>query len=140
MSGTLPAGYLTSAEAASRLGIPYRSLMLLVEAGVLQPYVVGTQRKPPRLWSETHLREARLVRMLQAEGFDQHALRAALDVVRAEPRAWTDEFLLIVTRRGSATLRWKDEPLRFALLPDEPCGVVVDLAQFTQEGGETHAR
>jgi excisionase family DNA binding protein len=79
---TNPLGLLTSEEVAERLGVPYRSLMRWTAEGLIESHAVG-KGNALRLWSEKHLREARVVAQLRSGGVSMENVKKAADYLRS---------------------------------------------------------
>lgn len=79
---TFPPGLMTSDQVAERIGVPYRSLMHWVEGELVQPFSSGNHKRAARLWSERHIREARWIHVLRAEGVSVEAVKKAMDFLR----------------------------------------------------------
>ena len=73
---------LTSQQAAVAAGVPFRSLMNWLEAGLLRPPGYRGKPREPVLWPPSVIREARTIAALRAAGLSMQRIRQAIGFLR----------------------------------------------------------
>jgi len=135
--GPSPPGFVTSEDAAKLLGIPYRSLMHWVEYQLVEPYRAGNRQRAPRLWSEKHIREARVIKTLRDDGVSMQAVKRAMDYLRREGYNPFSTGKFLALNRGAEVIHLRDEEDAISLLkePGQRLLLFVDLDQATSGKG-----
>lgn len=78
-----PKTFLTSAQVAEKVAVPYRKLMRWVEEGLLHPDRVPEHRRPAAKWTAKDVREANVIVQLRQRGVPLQRIHQAMDYLRS---------------------------------------------------------